>query len=187
MFSRVFQVTAVAFAAAAAGALPPARRAPEPEVPRDTITIPASIRDEHMELLAGLLAAGAERGPVGEAARELTRTLQPHFDREERIALPPLGLLRPLAEDRVPADAEEVLPLTDSLRAELPRMLAEHREIEAAIARFESVARAEMVHRYDMLAVSLRRHARSEEEVLYPAAVLVGDLVRARAAGFRRR
>lgn len=70
MFPRPFQVVAVAFAAAAAGALPSTRGAPEPAVPRDSLAIPASIRDEHMELLAGLVTATTERGPVGEAARE---------------------------------------------------------------------------------------------------------------------
>lgn len=33
-----------------------------------------------------------------------------------------------------------------------------------------------------LLAAELARHARSEEEVLYPAAVLVGELVRGRLA-----
>jgi len=187
MFPRVSSLAAVALTAAAAAAIPPVRPLAAPASPRDTLAIPTSVRDEHLELLAGLLTAGAERGPLGQAARELTATLQPHFDREERIALPPLALLRPLAEDRLPANAAEVLPLTDSLVAELPRMLEAHREVDAAIARFESVARAEHVYRYELLAGSLRRHARGEEEVLYPAAVLVGDVVRARAMGFRRR
>jgi hypothetical protein len=33
---------------------------------------------------------------------------------------------------------------------------------------------------YEQFAEALTAHARSEEEVLYPAAILVGDIIRAR-------
>jgi hypothetical protein len=73
-----------------------------------------------------------------------------------------------------------VLPMTDSLRAELPRMLEEHAAIRAATTRMGEVARAEGNAEVARLAEKLALHARSEEEVFYPAALLVGDLVRAR-------
>lgn len=188
MFAR-FQALAAVALLAAAGAAAPAPGSWRPAAPaaRDSVTIPSSIQEEHMQLMAELIAATHEPGPVGEAARELSNTLQPHFDREERFALPPLALLRPLSEGTLPAGAEAVLPLTDSLLAEMPRMLEEHHQIAAAIRQFEAVAQAEGVYRHETLGVELRRHARSEEEVLYPAAILVGDLVRARQAGWRRK
>ena len=136
--------------------------------------------------MARLTAATRERGPVGEAARELAETLQPHFEREEQVALPPLGLLRPLAEGRLPPGAAAVVPLADSLAAELPRMLEEHRRIQAAVSQFEAVARSQGGERHLPLVTMLRHHARSEEEVLYPAAVLVAEVVRARMAARRR-
>jgi hypothetical protein len=78
-----------------------------------------------------------------------------------------------------------VLPLTDSLRAELPEMLREHAEIQAATARLEEIA----ADAGDSVVVEFARqlilHARTEEEVLYPAALLVGEVVRARAEGQR--
>ena len=189
MFQRILAAAALALAAAAgAGLSSRAPAAPASPPPRaDSISIPSSVQEEHLELMAALIAAAQERGPVGEAARQLGDALQPHFAREERIALPPLGLLRPLSEGVVPPDAGAVLPLTDTLLAELPRMMEEHRRIAAALSHFEAVALNEGVHRHEMLVVSLRRHARTEEEVLYPAAVLVGDLVRARQAGWQRK
>ncbi len=201
MFTRFNVMLAVAIVAAAGGAASasgawrperavpvlPTARVVAPAAARDSVTIPLSVQEEHMALLAELIAATHEPGPVGEAARELSNTLQPHFDREERIALPPLSLLGPLSEGSLPADAEAVLPMTDSLQAEMPRMLQEHRHIAAAVSQFEAVARAEGVYRFEMLGVSLRRHARTEEEVMYPAAILVGDVVRARLAGWRRK
>lgn len=47
--------------------------------------------------------------------------------------------------------------------------------------RLHSAARAEQATRYEQLAEQLALHAQTEEEVLYPAAVLVGDIIRARS------
>ena len=68
--------------------------------------------------------------------------------------------------------------MTDSLRAELPRMLEEHKAIHAATLRLGEVARTAKNASVARLAEDLLVHAQSEEEVFYPAAILVGDLVR---------
>lgn len=142
--------------------------------------IPESMRLEHAEIHEALERATKAPGRVGDAARELARILHPHFVREEEIALPPLALLAPLARGEKNIEMREVLPMTDSLRAELPRMLEEHRAIRAATLRLGDVARAEGNADVAELARKLALHAQSEEEMFYPAAVLVGDLVRAR-------
>ena len=140
--------------------------------------IPASMRHEHQEIHATLERATREPGRVGVAARELAKVLAPHFAREEQIALPPLALLGPLARGERTADMHAILPLTDSLRAELPRMLEEHKAIRAATMRLEEVARAAGNASVARFAETLKVHAQNEEEVTYPAAILVGDLVR---------
>ena len=143
--------------------------------------IPQSMRAEHAEIHAALEEATRAPGPVGQAARELARVLHPHFVREEQIALPPLSLLQPLAARSFEPWMQGVLPMTDSLRDELPRMLQEHQVIGAAARRLEEVARQARNAKVEHLAQQLQLHARGEEELFYPAAVLVGDLVRARA------
>ncbi|HEU4452683.1 MAG TPA: hemerythrin domain-containing protein [Longimicrobium sp.] len=189
MFIRAWTVAALGAAALAGTAAPrpvPGGRAPV--LADTTFPVPSSIQDEHLELLARVVAATEERGPVGEAARELSAVLSPHFAREEKIALPPLGLLAALGAGELPAGADDVLPLTDSLRVEWPRMMEEHRRIAAALDQLDAVARAEGHSlKYDPLVQLLRRHARMEEEVLYPAALLAGEVVRARRLAFRRR
>lgn len=144
------------------------------------IGIPESMRVEHAEIHDELVRATRLPGRIGDAARALAMILHPHFVREEQIALPPLGLLAPLARGELTAEMRDVLPMTDALRAELPRMLEEHEAIRAATARLAEVARVEGDERVEELARQLALHARSEEELFYPAAVLVGDLVRAR-------
>ncbi len=145
------------------------------------IRVPESMRVEHAEIHDGLVRATKAPGRVGAAARELAAILHPHFVREEEIALPPLGLLAPLARGEMTPEMREVLPLTDALRGELPRMLEEHTAIRAATSRLGEVARAEGNAEVVHLTENLARHAQSEEELFYPAAVLIGDLVRARS------
>jgi hypothetical protein len=54
----------------------------------------------------------------------LARLMHAHFVKEDQIALPPLGLLAPLARGEWNAGMADVLKLTDQLEAELPQMLA---------------------------------------------------------------
>ena len=165
-------------------AFSPSHRVAEAQQP--AIHIPASVRSEHQEIHSALVAATKAKGKVGAAARDLAKILDPHFKREEKIALPPLGLLVPLSRGEFNAQMRDVLPMTDSLRTELPRMLDEHKAIHAATERMGQAARAQGNAKIERLAEQLALHAQSEEEVFYPAAVLVGDLVRARGAGGRK-
>lgn len=155
---------------------------PESEMGEQTmkIEIPESIRLEHEEIHEALTEATHLPGPVGDAARELAHILHPHFVREEEIALPPLGLLERLALGEYAPWMRDVLPMTDSLAVELPDMLREHETIGAAAVRLERVAREHGAGEVQDLARKLQQHARAEEEVFYPAAVLVGEVVRAR-------
>ena len=156
-------------------------RAQEVHAP-SAIAIPESIRTEHQAIHSALVEATKAPGDVGAAARALAEVLHPHFVREEEIALPPLGLLAPLASGASVAEeqAEAVLAMSDALRREMPRMLEEHRAIRAAVEGLRRAAIAERSAEARDLTEQLALHARTEEEVLYPAAMLVGDLLRAR-------
>ena len=146
------------------------------------IAIPQSLQSEHKEIHDALAPATQLPGPLGAAARELEAVLGPHFARENEIALPPLSLLAPLAAGKKPAGMEEALAMSDALRKELPRMLQEHTQIRAAAEKLRTVARQEKSSTYEKFAEDLAAHALSEEELLYPAAILVGDVIRARMA-----
>jgi iron-sulfur cluster repair protein YtfE (RIC family) len=154
----------------------------EPHRHDSKIQIPEAMRLEHMEIHDGLVRATKMPGQVGDAARKLAAVLDPHFVREEQIALPPLGLLAPLSRGEFTPEMREVLSMTDALRVELPRMLSEHKAIRAATVRLGEVAKAAGDATVERLAETLKVHAQSEEEVFYPAALLVGDVVSARSA-----
>ena len=149
---------------------------------QQAIEIPAALKAEHEEIHGRLATATKLPGRTGEAARTLAEVLHPHFVREEQIALPPLGLLLPLSRGEADAAMTQVLAMTDALRAELPRMVEEHRAISAATRRLGAAAGLEGQAEAAQLAKELLAHAAMEEQVMYPAAVMVGEVVRARVA-----
>ena len=81
------------------------------------------------------------------------------------------------------AEASEILTMTDALRKELPKMLDELKQIRAAVDGLRQAAKSEGSAKYQELADHLALHARNEEEVLYPAAIVVGDVIRLRRSG----
>ena len=142
------------------------------------VTIPASLKAEHDELHHELAAATKAPGPVGEAARTVATLLHPHFVDEEAFALPPLGLLVKLANGERITEAASIMAMTDRLKAELPRMLAEHQAITAALRKLEGASRAAGDDARVRLAAKIIAHAQAEEEVMYPAAILVGEYLK---------
>jgi hypothetical protein len=138
---------------------------------------PLSLRREHEELHADLARAGQVPGRIGEAARAVARIMHPHFLREDEYAMPPLNLLARLAKGKVTPDMAEVLPLVARLKEELPLMIEEHRAIMGAVRELAMAAETENDETYIRFAAELIVHAQLEEEVLYPAAILVGEYV----------
>lgn len=144
------------------------------------IKIPESLKLEHEELHTQLSAATKVGGKIAEAAKLVAQTLHPHFVAEEEFAIPPLGILPQLAEGRIDKEMKEVLKMTDKLKTELPKMLEEHKAIVAALDNFVKVANAENKPKYAAFAEKLKLHAKTEEEVTYPTALLIGAYLKLR-------
>ena len=146
------------------------------------IGVPQSLLREHDELREELLAGSAEKGRIGEQMRKLSALLAPHFRKEESFALPQLGLLARLARGELHPDMAQVLAHCDWMRNNLAALVAEHRSIAGAAEELLAAAREEQRAEYALFAEKLLNHARMEEEVLYPAAIIVGDYLRLRLA-----
>ncbi len=149
--------------------------------------IPVTLHLEHEELHAVLSQAIEEPGRLGESAKNVAKILHPHFQKEEQFALPPLGLLSALANGNMNAETPEVLVMTNKLKNELPQMLEEHKSIVAALASLSIEANKVGKLEYVSFADKLALHARNEEEVLYPAAILIGDYVKLKLRRQRRK
>lgn len=141
-------------------------------------TIPPSIKEEHDELHGELVTATQSGGRTADAAKAVAKLMHPHFVKEEEYALPPLGLLEDLVKGTVVAEMRDVLGMTAKLRAELPAMLDEHRAIVGALKHLSAVATEEKKPEVAEFARRLMHHATMEEQVMYPAALLVGEYLR---------
>lgn len=139
--------------------------------------IPKPLKLEHKELHGKLVEAIKTSGPIGEAAEAVAKVLHPHFVKEEEYALPPLGLLKALAKGKAPKDTGDVLVMTDKLKKDLSNMLKEHKAIVASLEKLVAVARKEKRQDIVHFAKKLVLHAKTEEEVLYPAAILIGEFI----------
>jgi hypothetical protein len=140
--------------------------------------IPASLEVEHKELHNALAQYKKLPGETGAAAKEVATLLHPHFIKEEAYALPPLGLLADLAKGKNVSDEKEAIAMSDKLKNDFNEMLTEHAQIVKALQKLYQAAKKE--HHPDVMRFteSLKQHAKTEEEVLYPAAILVGEYLK---------
>ena len=140
--------------------------------------LPGVLRTAHEELHEEMVAATRLGGETGAAAQAVVRVLFPHILLEEEFGIPPLSLLPRLARGEISADMASVLRWTELLKAELPRMLDEHKQIVEALKGFLRAATAEQHSGYARLAEKLSVHVQLEEEVLYPASIVVGEYLK---------
>jgi hypothetical protein len=73
---------------------------------------------------------------------------------------------------------ERILTKTETLKAAMPRMLNEHVLIVAALRQLLQAALKERQEGFAALAQKVIIHAQQEEEVYYPASILVGEFVK---------
>jgi hypothetical protein len=142
------------------------------------LTSPPSLIREHEELHSDLVAATKAGGQTGPAAQAVAQVLHPHFVKEEEYAMPPLGLLTMLAKGELPQDRETILAMIDRLNKDFSHMLHEHKAIVIQLHKLMKAAEAEKKPEYVHLAERLMLHAQTEEEVLYPAAILIGEYLK---------
>lgn len=142
------------------------------------MTQEGSSKVEHRELREELLQAQKEGGKTGEAATEVMKVLFPHILMEERYAVPALKLLPRLSRGEISQEMAGILPTTEGLKRELPKMLDEHRQIVLTLRKLMQAATEEKHDGYIQFATKIITHAQNEEEMLYPAAILVGEYIK---------
>lgn len=140
--------------------------------------LPSVLQMAHEELHEEMVQATQLGGETGTAAKAVVKVLFPHVLREEEFAIPPLSLLPRLARGEVSPDMASVLNQSERMKWELARMLDEHKLIVEALRNFLRAATAEHYSGHARLAQKLILHAMMEEEVLYPASILVGEYLK---------
>jgi len=142
------------------------------------LKIPEAMELEHEELHEELRKATRMPGNVGKAAKRVAQVLHPHFERENELALPVIGVARELAEEKTSADFPKALELFEKFKPEYEKMLQEHVEIVKALDELEKVARKAKKAAVVDFARKLKLHAKTEEDLTYPAVLMVGKLLK---------
>lgn len=135
------------------------------------------MEEEHEELHQELRKATKIRGKVGEAAVRVTEVLHPHFARENELALPVIGVARELVEGKSSPDFPKALELADKFKLEYEKMLQEHVEIVKALDELEKAATKAKKQHVIEFTIKLRAHAKTEEDLTYPAVLMIGRLL----------
>ena len=91
---------------------------------------------------------------------------------------PALGLLRELVAGEVAPEMAGVLSLISRFKAGLGALRAEHSRIRYAIDALLDAARKEGNGEYAQFAYRSMVHQMIEEEVIYPAVLLIGEHIR---------
>ncbi len=141
-------------------------------------SIPESLKTEHDDLKRRLVQVAKEKGRLGGSAQALLRAMKPHGNREEQFVFPPLSLLFALASGRLSPEMRDVLPITERMKHELPSLLAEHSTIVTALRKFRAAALEEKRPECAELAARIITHIQSEEDILYPVSILIGEYVK---------
>lgn len=145
------------------------------------ITTPA-LKAKHDELMDEVAAASKQDGPVGSAAREVEWLLRPHLRKEEELALPALEALRAVVRRARPKELQAMAKVTERLQHEMADIAAQHAVIVLALEGLASAAELAGDESDRKLARKLADYAKMEETVIYPATILVGDIVREQLA-----
>ncbi len=147
---------------------------------RPILSTPAAIEQEHRHLMHDLEAAIAAGGQTAVQARKVAAVLKPHFKQEEAFAMPPLGLLPALTQQRplTQKQIDAAIQMADRLREHYDQMLAEHKQLHAALEDLARAAHEEHKPRQAEFAHMLMMHAGNEEQVLYPTALLIGQYLK---------
>jgi iron-sulfur cluster repair protein YtfE (RIC family) len=140
--------------------------------------VPKSLKHEHEVLLLELVEATMEPGAVGEAAKEVSKVLYPHFMKEEEYAMPPLGILGMNAEGKPFPKMERIIAMAARLKAELGKMHEEHKTIVTLLHTLSYAATKANKPRYTRFYEKFVLHVQVEEEVLYPAAIMIGEYLK---------
>jgi hypothetical protein len=141
------------------------------------IHTPTSISAVHQDLLQLLVTAQSLQGKTGRVAEEIARLLKPHIEKEEHLFLPLLGILPDVVDGRLsPSSAKRASKLYAKVKDEYKIMLEEHKVLDKALAKLRRVADEEGHPTATRFAELLKAHSLGEDQILYPAAVLVGRI-----------
>lgn len=146
--------------------------------------VPSSIKDDHAALMASIKQLTTIDDSSGRVAIKLLELMQHHFKEEEDNVLPALGLLPFLASGQLPGQIQEFKPLADQLNVKIFHLEIEHQLIKAHIDELMKVSSSEQKAGIEQLESALMVHAKTEEEIFFPAAIVIAKFLNGEGNSF---
>lgn len=128
--------------------------------------------------MGSLLRAADHPDKTGRAIGELLKVLEPHFEKEETMAMPLLGVLPELVSGNKIHELRQIADSQELLLRDYESMFQEHKSLIPLINRAKDEATKENHIDTVKILEALVHHARIEEDVLYPSALLAGILAK---------
>ena len=144
--------------------------------------VPSSIKETHANLLEQIHKMTLYEDSSSQIALKLEDLMKHHFQEEEDLILPILGLLPSLANEQIPEQIDDMILLSKNVRSQMDHMSAEHQLINAYIGELKEAADKKNLPEIIEFENEIIQHAISEEEVFYPTAILVGEYLELRSA-----
>ena len=148
-------------------------------VSNNTILVkPSSLEEEHKEIHEKLEKIVSSSGDTANMSKQVQFIMQPHFAKEEQLSILVLGALQPYVNGTLTEEARnQAIQISQQFKQEYPTMLEEHKQIVSALDNLENTAMKE--NRQDVISfiADLKSHAMNEEQVTYPATIIVGELL----------
>jgi hypothetical protein len=139
---------------------------------------PSSLEEEHKEIHEKLEKIVSSSGDIANMAKQVQSIMQPHFEKEGQLSIPVLGALHPYVNGTLTEEAKnQVIQISQQFKQEYPTMLEEHKQIIAALDNLKNTAMQE--NRQDVISFigDLKNHAMNEEQITYPATIVIGELL----------
>lgn len=134
---------------------------------------PESIINNHTHLLSEIREIIKNNKNIKKLAQPLEKLMAVHFRKEESYALSPLGVLLSLSEDRWQFDKDTIAEISKLINSNLAELKEEHKNIEEIMQTLQDITKKENHSDLKKFLGDLRLHIDLEDQVLYPATVLI--------------
>lgn len=139
------------------------------------IKAPKAITHGHSSLCEELGKIIEHYSNLEKQTHSLNEVMTKHFNKEEKYALPPLGLLLTLSEGNWELGEDVIIEMTNALNSHLAELKKEHTEISENILELKAIAEKENYFDLKRFINNLEIHMELEDQVLYPTSILIGN------------
>jgi hemerythrin superfamily protein len=138
---------------------------------------------QHEDLLAKAKLLSAEKDSI---AVKLYDVLKYHFSEEEQYVFPVLATLPELAAGNIPEKSDSIVGLTMRFKSNSAKLLAEHQIIKSLIEEYKLRAKTQNNTGFEEFEKALAEHATAEEEIFFPATVVIGDYLKLKSISAKK-